>query len=200
MGLILWGMEWRKPPAGSKRDSPDIVITSDVSRSWGCGAFWQQKWFQCSWHVSWEIVDILAKELLPIVIAPAIWSKAWEGCTLLCCCSNVAVVAFINAGYCKHETAMRLLRCLFFIAAHFNFDLFGRYILVVIMLQQMHYPVIFYLSFLRRSQKQSLFLPQSLLNCWRFWYTQDQTACQQTGSACWILFLPRFSSIYAAAV
>ena len=25
-----------------KRDSPDIVITSDASGSWGCGAFWQQ--------------------------------------------------------------------------------------------------------------------------------------------------------------
>lgn len=111
-----------------KRDSPDIVITSDASGSWGCGAFWQQKWFQCSWHKSWETVDILAKELLPIVIAAAIWGKGWRGRTVLCRCDNAAVVALINSGYCKHETAMHLLRCLFFIAAHFDFDIFARHI------------------------------------------------------------------------
>ena len=68
----------------AERDVPDITITSDASGSWGCGAFWQQKWFQCSWHTSWKTVDILAKELLPIVIAAAIWGKAWGGCTVLC--------------------------------------------------------------------------------------------------------------------
>ena len=61
----------------AKRDSTDIFITSDASGSWGCGAFRQQKWFQCSWHKSWETVDILAKELIPIVIAAAILGKAW---------------------------------------------------------------------------------------------------------------------------
>ena len=112
----------------AKREVPDITITSDASGNWGCGTFWQNKWFQCSWHTSWKTVDILAKELLPIVIAAAIWGKAWEGCTVLCRCDNAAVVALINAGYCKHETAMHLLRCLFFIAAHFDFDIFARHI------------------------------------------------------------------------
>ena len=109
----------------AKRDSPDIFITSDASWSWRCGAFRKQKWFQCSWHKSWETVDILAKELLPIVIAAAIWGKHGGGCTVLCHCDNAAVVALINAGYCKHKTAMHPLRCLFFIAAHFDFDIFA---------------------------------------------------------------------------
>ena len=78
--------------------------------------------------MSWGTVDILAKELLPIVIAAAIWGKAWRGCTVLCICDNAVVVALINAGYCKHQTAMHLLRCLFFIAAHFDFDIFAHHI------------------------------------------------------------------------
>ena len=44
---------------------------------------------------------------------------------MLCHCDNAAVVALINAGYCKHKTAMHPLRCLFFIAAHFDFDIFA---------------------------------------------------------------------------
>ena len=106
----------------------DVTITSDASGSWGCGAFWQQKLFQCSWHTSLKIVNILEKELFPIVIAAAIWGKAWWACTVLCCCNNAAVVALINAGCCKHETAMHLVRCLFFFAAHFDFDIFACHI------------------------------------------------------------------------
>ena len=79
----------------AKREIPDITITSDASGSWGCGAFWQNKWFQCFWNTSWKTVDILAKELLPIVIAAAIWGKAWGGCTVLCRCDNAAVVTLM---------------------------------------------------------------------------------------------------------
>ena len=45
-----------------------------------------------------------------------------------CCCDNAAVVALINAGYCKHERAMHLLKCLFFIVAHFDFDIYACHI------------------------------------------------------------------------
>ena len=47
---------------------------------------------------------------------------------MLCRCDNAAVVALINAGYCKHERGMHLLRCLFFIATHFDFDIFACHI------------------------------------------------------------------------
>ena len=144
-------------------------------------------------------IDILAKELLPIVIAAAIWGKAWRGHTVFCHCDNAAVVALINAGYCKHETAMHLLRCLFFIAAHFDFDIFARHIpgSLNVAADALSHNLV---PLLQRFQKQRLFPPQSLLSCWRFSYTQDQTGHQQTGSACSILFLPRLSSIYAAVI
>ena len=79
-------------------------------------------------NAPWKTVDILAKELLPIVNAAAIWGKAWGGCTVLCHCDNAAVVAIINAGYCKHKIAMHLLRCLLFIAVNFDFDIFAHHI------------------------------------------------------------------------
>ena len=28
---------------------PTVVLTSDASGSWGCGAFWNTKWLQLAW-------------------------------------------------------------------------------------------------------------------------------------------------------
>ena len=32
--------------------SPSVVLTSDASGSWGCGAYWSTKWFQFAWASS----------------------------------------------------------------------------------------------------------------------------------------------------
>ena len=32
-----------------KRERPDIIMTSDASGRWECGAFWEQNWFQLQW-------------------------------------------------------------------------------------------------------------------------------------------------------
>lgn len=37
-----------------------------------------------------------------------------------CYCDNTVVVAVINSGYSRDANLMHLLRCLFFIAAHFD--------------------------------------------------------------------------------
>lgn len=57
----------------SRRDNPDIVLTSDASGSWGCGAFCGTAWFQYQWPTDMPPSHITLKELLPIVIAAAVW-------------------------------------------------------------------------------------------------------------------------------
>ena len=47
---------------------PDIIITSDASGKWGCGAFCDQKWFQLEWPRHLEATHITVKELIPIVL------------------------------------------------------------------------------------------------------------------------------------
>ena len=37
-----------------------------------------------------------------------------------CRCDNMAVVSEGNSGYCRDTTLMHMLRCLFFMASHFN--------------------------------------------------------------------------------
>ena len=55
----------------------DAWLTSDTSRSWGCGAYFHWCWFNVSWiaYPLWTDVPIAVKELLPIVIACALWGQ-----------------------------------------------------------------------------------------------------------------------------
>ena len=51
-----------------------MVLISDASGSWGCGAFaCTGQWFQLKLPESWHDVHITVKELLPIVLAAAVW-------------------------------------------------------------------------------------------------------------------------------
>ena len=60
--------------------SPSVEIWSDASGSWGCGAFWGPQWFQVQWSgwPGFTGASIAAKELLPIIVATAIWGPSWR--------------------------------------------------------------------------------------------------------------------------
>ena len=55
--------------------SPTHEMASDASGNWGCGAVYRRKWFQLQWQGlgNTQSLDIIAKELLPIVVAAAVW-------------------------------------------------------------------------------------------------------------------------------
>ena len=80
---------------------PNQSITSDASGTWSCTAFWDTCWFALPWEGTWEDVHITVKELLPIVLACAIWGKHWKGQRLVCYCDNAAI---INSGSYKKKT------------------------------------------------------------------------------------------------
>ena len=100
--------------------NPEVILTSDASGSWGCGAYCNGQWLQYQWSHLTIDYDITAKELLPIVFATAIWGRDWENKSILCRCDNEAVVHIINTGTSRDPVAMGLMRCLYFIAAKFN--------------------------------------------------------------------------------
>ena len=101
--------------------SPSVVMTSDASGSWGCGAFTSAgEWFQLELPESWTGVHITVKELLPIVIGVAVWGHQWRGQTVTCRCDNAAVVAIVKSGRSKMERVMHLMRSLFFLTARWN--------------------------------------------------------------------------------
>ena len=59
--------------------SPAVVLTSDASGNWGCGAYSSTNWFMLPWSGLNAHYHITVKELIPIVIAGAIWgaTMAW---------------------------------------------------------------------------------------------------------------------------
>ena len=57
------------------------------------------------------------KELLPIVLACAVWRERWSRGVVTFNCDNTAAVEVVNSGYSRVAGIMHLLRCLFFIRA-----------------------------------------------------------------------------------
>ena len=53
----------------------EIVFASDASGKWGCGASWKESWLQLPWTEELAPVSITAKELIPIVLACAVWGE-----------------------------------------------------------------------------------------------------------------------------
>ena len=99
--------------------SPDHHVTTDASGSFGCGAWWGHWWLQYKWPEGLESWSIAIKELVPIIMACAMWGWEWQGSTVLVHCDNKAVVSVLN-GCAKDTLLVHLLRCIFFIAAHYE--------------------------------------------------------------------------------
>ena len=100
---------------------PTHSITSDASGSWGCGAFLSSgPWLQLAWPNSWAHYHIAAKEMVPGVIAIALWGRALSGETVLICSDNMAVVSTISSGAAMDPLLMHLARCLHFFLAEFD--------------------------------------------------------------------------------
>lgn len=98
-------------------------VVSDASGHWGCGAYTQQQWFQLNWAGPSASEPIMTKELVPIVIAAAVWGRKWRGQGVVCRCDNQAVVSVIHSRTSKNRSVMHLLRCLFFFEASFDYHL-----------------------------------------------------------------------------
>ena len=91
------------------------TLILDVSRGWGCGAYWGSKWFMLPWSGPITECHITVKELIPIVLATALWGKEWQGQLVQVWCDNSAVVNIVNRGSLREKQSMHLARCLAFI-------------------------------------------------------------------------------------
>ena len=106
-----------------KGAAPAAVMTSDASGGWGCGAYAGPHWFILKWAGPISECHITVKEMVPIVIAAALWAPSWHGKNVIVQCDNSAVVSIINHGASKNQDAMHLARCLAFITAKFDFHM-----------------------------------------------------------------------------
>ncbi len=115
--------------SSSQPPSPSAVVTSDASGCWGCGAYWHSQWFQLAWPDARSAeLSIMAKELVPIVMAAAVWGHEWRHCVVLCRCDNSAVVSVLKTRTAKEPAVMHLLRCLHFYEAYYECKLIAEHL------------------------------------------------------------------------
>ena len=84
--------------------------------------------FKCSGPTDGEVPTYTAKELLPVVIAAALWGKQWIGQRVCFNCDNMAVVDLLRSRTTKDTLIMHLLRCLSFYAAFYQFNFESRHV------------------------------------------------------------------------
>ena len=100
--------------------TPRFTFSTDASGSWGCGACWGDKWIQCAWNGMWQDVSIATTELLPILLAVAMWGVFWWGNQVLVQCDNMAIVQIIATNTSTDPVIIHLLRRLHFFSAYYN--------------------------------------------------------------------------------
>ena len=106
----------------------DVTVYSDASGAWGFGAFAGNVWLQGQWPHSWEKTNITAKELLPIVLAAALWGPRWHGKMVDFQCDNQAIVCTINSWRSQEPLVMQLLRGMALLAMEFSFHIQAQHI------------------------------------------------------------------------
>ena len=119
MGGVYVPLEWDRddgiPGQGAPHSHTDVGCVGEAGMRGG--------WFQCQWEGQWEGLHITAKELLPIVLACAVWGRDWQGRTVRCLCDNAAVVAIFRSGRSKHPLVAHLMRSLSLFTAVYQVSL-----------------------------------------------------------------------------
>ena len=156
-------VEWHFSPASS---STYPLHLFRCLRSWGCGAREGSSWFRISWPVAWAHTHIAPKELVPIVVAIALWGHKWRGNKICCYCDNAAVVFAVNKGSARDPQLMRLLRSLFFLCATYDISISARHIAGVLnksagALSRNNLPLFFTIN--PQAQAQPTAVPDELL-------------------------------------
>lgn len=105
--------------------APAAVWHTDASGSWGCGAYWggRGRWIQAQWSKDWQSKNITLKEMIPIVLATAMWGRHCSHKHVLVYCDNMAVVQMLASKTSREQDIMHLLRCLHFFTALFDMNL-----------------------------------------------------------------------------
>ena len=115
--------EWNGVSVWPDHRPISVEIVSDASGAWGCGAYWHPQWFQIQWSARAQPLPIAVKELLPVIVAVAVWGPRWGQSRIRCHCDNQSVVHDIRSRTSRHPHMMHLLRCLVFLEARYQIEL-----------------------------------------------------------------------------
>ena len=101
--------------------TPDIVIRTDGSGSWGCAAFCGGHWIQWEWPVKWRKEMIMAKELVHMVLSCVVWGREMARKVSLFQCDTE--VAAVKKGSAQEPLVTHLLLSLWFSVAYYDISI-----------------------------------------------------------------------------
>ena len=87
---------------------PEFNVVSDASGTWGCGAYWDGKWFHFQWPSILQSLNIAIKELITVVVVAASFGNQWQGKLIQFTVDNMPVVHVLNSTYSKDPHLMHL--------------------------------------------------------------------------------------------
>ena len=82
------------------RAPPSVVVTSDASGEWGCGAWMRLEWFQFQWPANLAHHHIAFKELSADLLAAAVWGAVVEGA------ASAMAMRQSGGGVCSNGTVV----------------------------------------------------------------------------------------------
>ena len=95
---------------------------TDASTSFGCSAFVQSLgWFSLQWPDSCSGIGISILELIPPVLAAAIWGRYWSGQHVCFHSDNTGAVSVLKSRVAETPFQMHLLCCFSLYCAIFRF-------------------------------------------------------------------------------
>ena len=71
---------------------------------------------------------MIVQELIPIVLAAALWGHSWAGKTVRALSDNMAVVHIINSKQSRNPDVMHLIQCLTLIECAYDFVVVSKHL------------------------------------------------------------------------
>ena len=99
-----------------------LTFATDASNL-GMGAVYQSHWWSAPFNPAHLRLPIAWRELFAIVVACRVWGHALVSQRVLIECDSLTIVYSVNNGTSKNHDIMSLIRDLFFVCAHFSFDI-----------------------------------------------------------------------------
>ena len=87
------------------------------------GAVLHSSWWSAPFNAAHLKLPIAWRELLAIVVSCRLWGHTFTTKRVLIQCDNLAMVHSVNKGTSKNPAIMSLVRDLYFVCSHFNFDI-----------------------------------------------------------------------------
>jgi len=178
-------------------------VWTDASGGFGCGALRRTMWLQFQWLAGYheaqlklKDASIMLKELLPVVLACAVWGPMWANSSVLIHCDNLGQSQLSIQDIAKCHKSCTCCGA-FSLSEQYFISQYGQHTYPAERIPwQMQFLVVIWIFCFHRFRRQGMPSARSPRTCWRYWWTLNRTGHHQPGPSCSRIVFRRFSLIH----